>query len=371
MASCSPCAAPATLFWLFVAPAWLDYTGRPASPSRHGRRRLDRADRRMGRRRAAAGALAVARARGDGDRLDRGHRRLFRRPRVRPAQARARRSARARRGKASTARSRRSPSMRLLLVPLARDAGLSGPLSAIAVVAWLALALRSCWSRSSGDLFESLLKRHAGVEGQRQRCCPATAACSIASTRCSRRCRWRAARGGSCVSAAGRPKCNRSRVQRRRVAPCTAGPPQGATPRGRSASARAWDSMTLRRISSGHRVDRRLDARCGRAPSRSLRGRRRWRRIGSGRSSPSCAGATGRASPRCSIPAPRARSSRRSPGRGCPPRPRRAKPGWSRRRRCRKPTRYWRRSSVRRVSPRRSPRRAPASESCSRTRRRW
>ena len=38
---------------------------------------------------AAAGALAVARARGDGDRVDRRHRRVLRRPRVRPAQARA------------------------------------------------------------------------------------------------------------------------------------------------------------------------------------------------------------------------------------------------------------------------------------------
>jgi hypothetical protein len=49
----------------------------------------DRALRHLRRPRRASRALAVARPGGDGDRLDRRHRRLFQRPRVREAQARA------------------------------------------------------------------------------------------------------------------------------------------------------------------------------------------------------------------------------------------------------------------------------------------
>ena len=52
----------------------------------------------------------------------------------------------------------------LALVPLARQAGYAGQVSAAAVAAWVALALLFTALAVGGDLFESLLKRHAGVK---------------------------------------------------------------------------------------------------------------------------------------------------------------------------------------------------------------
>lgn len=50
------------------------------------------------------------------------------------------------------------------LVPLAVAAGYSGAISPIAVAVWVALALVLVALSVEGDLFESLLKRHAGVK---------------------------------------------------------------------------------------------------------------------------------------------------------------------------------------------------------------
>ncbi len=52
----------------------------------------------------------------------------------------------------------------LALLPLAAAAGYSGPISPPAVALWLALALALTGLSAVGDLFESLLKRNAGVK---------------------------------------------------------------------------------------------------------------------------------------------------------------------------------------------------------------
>jgi phosphatidate cytidylyltransferase len=52
----------------------------------------------------------------------------------------------------------------LALVPLARQAGYAGAISITAVAAWVALALLLAALAVGGDLFESLLKRNAGVK---------------------------------------------------------------------------------------------------------------------------------------------------------------------------------------------------------------
>jgi phosphatidate cytidylyltransferase len=52
----------------------------------------------------------------------------------------------------------------LALTPLAEAAGFGGPVTAAVVVAWVALALLLAALSVTGDLFESLLKRHAGVK---------------------------------------------------------------------------------------------------------------------------------------------------------------------------------------------------------------
>ena len=52
----------------------------------------------------------------------------------------------------------------LALVPLGRQAGFVGEPSAAAVAAWVAVALLFTALAVGGDLFESLLKRHAGVK---------------------------------------------------------------------------------------------------------------------------------------------------------------------------------------------------------------
>ena len=52
----------------------------------------------------------------------------------------------------------------LALVPFARQAGYAGEISTAAIAAWVALALLLTVLAVGGDLFESLLKRHAGVK---------------------------------------------------------------------------------------------------------------------------------------------------------------------------------------------------------------
>ena len=52
----------------------------------------------------------------------------------------------------------------LALVPLATAGGHSGPVSGAAVIVWVMLALVLVALSVEGDLFESLLKRHAGVK---------------------------------------------------------------------------------------------------------------------------------------------------------------------------------------------------------------
>jgi phosphatidate cytidylyltransferase len=52
----------------------------------------------------------------------------------------------------------------LALVPFARDAGLQGEVSALAIAAWVGLAVALALISVGGDLFESLLKRQAGVK---------------------------------------------------------------------------------------------------------------------------------------------------------------------------------------------------------------
>jgi phosphatidate cytidylyltransferase len=52
----------------------------------------------------------------------------------------------------------------LILVPFARDAGYTGEISISAVVTWVSVAIALALLSVGGDLFESLLKRHAGVK---------------------------------------------------------------------------------------------------------------------------------------------------------------------------------------------------------------
>ena len=52
----------------------------------------------------------------------------------------------------------------LALAPLARAAGFVLPVDAVAIAAWLAFALLTATVSVFGDLFESLLKRSAGVK---------------------------------------------------------------------------------------------------------------------------------------------------------------------------------------------------------------
>jgi hypothetical protein len=105
-------AALATLFWVLVATPWVVLRWPPRSPVALAVCGWVVLDRRLRRARRAAGALAVARARGDGHRLDRGHRGVLQRARVRASQARAAGEPRARRGKACSARSSPWPSIR-------------------------------------------------------------------------------------------------------------------------------------------------------------------------------------------------------------------------------------------------------------------
>ena len=50
------------------------------------------------------------------------------------------------------------------LVPFARDAGVDGPIGAPAIAAWIVLALALASLSVLGDLYESWMKRVAGVK---------------------------------------------------------------------------------------------------------------------------------------------------------------------------------------------------------------
>ncbi len=52
----------------------------------------------------------------------------------------------------------------LALVPFAREAGYTGDLSALAIAAWVGVVITLALLSIGGDLFESLLKRQAGVK---------------------------------------------------------------------------------------------------------------------------------------------------------------------------------------------------------------
>ena len=163
----------AALFWI---------AGRAAvGRSRAGRRRrrspmvvvgVDRAARRVDGAGRTAGALAVARAGGDGDRLDRRHRRVLLRARVRPQQARAGGQSRQDVGRRLRRAGSRSRSTRCCCVPFARDAGFARAGDALAIAAWIAFV-----AAARGDLGGRRPVRVAaeaprGREGQRRRCCP-------------------------------------------------------------------------------------------------------------------------------------------------------------------------------------------------------
>ena len=153
----------ATLFWLFVAPAWLAARWRVESGAAARGHRLAGAHRRVGGPGADPGPLARTAARAHGRGVDRRHRRLLCRPRLRPTSARAGISpgktwegvygALAATALYALAWSVSSP-RRARCGPLRSSASVSG---------W------RCCSRFAavsivGDLFESLLKRQRGIK---------------------------------------------------------------------------------------------------------------------------------------------------------------------------------------------------------------
>ena len=218
---------------------------------------LARAARRRGSRWSQLQARSPwVRAGGDGDRVDRRHGGVLRRPRVRPPQARAADQPRQDAGKASTAGWSAVGALRAgccrcraAAATSARcTAGCASPLGrgCAALLALLSVV---------GDLFESLLKRHAGVKDSGAHPARATAASSTASTRCSPRCPLAGAGGAACC-------CDDRDAAR--VDACWAPPARSATRRSTSSPAIriASPSRRWRRTGSGAK----LAALCQRLP---------------------------------------------------------------------------------------------------------
>ena len=229
-------AAPSALFWLLVAPPWVIAALADAATRWPmvvvG---MDRAARRMDGAGRIAGALAVARARGDGDRVDRRHRRVFFRPRVRPPQTRAGGQSRQDVGRRLRRAGCRCALCAAAAAACATPAGLASSLDAPVIAAWLPVraADRGHFGRRRPVRIAAEAARRR--QGQRQRCFRDTAACSIAPTRCSRRCRWRRwprncswPRPDAHADAPGRDRLDRRLHARRRGAASGSLPGRGA-----------------------------------------------------------------------------------------------------------------------------------------------
>ena len=300
-ASWSPSAAPRRCSGCSSRRRGCSPAGRTRAPLAMAVAGLDRAGRRVGRAGRAAGALAVARARRDGDRLDRRHRRVLS-PAARSAGASSRRC----------------------VSPGKTWEGVYGALVAVALYALALVPLRAarpgsrlpasarrhrrvdrvrrrCWRRVSvvGDLFESLLKRQAGVKDSG----------ALLPGHGGVLDRIDALLGGDAARRRSAARCFLASAHR--------------------------DATAARRLPARRdRLDRRLDARRHRAPSRPLRGRRARRALATRTSCSTLCRRFRPRSRRCSIPTRRARSQPRSRPKACRRACSRARRAWPKSPRC-------------------------------------